>query len=65
MVDVEKVSHEKADSDISSRQLHVQQFPEELRVKLKIRALETGVTFRELLIHVLAEWCETDRDGWV
>lgn len=42
--------------------LSIKDFPEELRWKLRVKADEAGVTLRKLLIGVLAEWCESDRE---
>ena len=33
--------------------LYIQDFPDEVRWKLRLRAMETGVTFRDLIIDVL------------
>lgn len=46
---------ETADMSISedTGQLHLNHFPDAVRKKLKLRAMETGVTFRDLIIGVL------------
>ena len=38
--------------------LMIKDFPDELRWKLRLRAFETGVTFREVVIGVLRGWCD-------
>lgn len=38
--------------------LYIQEFPDDVRWKLKIRAMETGVTLRNLVIDVLRGWCD-------
>lgn len=37
--------------------LYIQDFPEDIRAKLKVEAFTTGVTFRALIIGVLRGYC--------
>ena len=53
------VDLETADMSIAEEtgQLHLNHFPVGLRQQLKIKALETGVTFRDLIVDVLRGYC--------
>lgn len=50
------------DEDVRG-QLHIGDFPKELHRRLRIIALESGVTFRDLIVSVLRAWAFGARSG--
>lgn len=64
---LEKIIRDRVESGDWGGQLHLNHFPVELKRELRIKALETDVTFRELVIGVLRGYCnglgESGGDG--